>query len=715
MIGFPGARAEARRRLSPYSLSVRPALFVLGSFDTSVTVLGQQVRALNLACALIESGTVPTLKERRKSIAIVGAGFAGLTLAAALLKKEAALDITLFEERDTLLPLQQGSDSRWLHPRIYDWPADGSEASSGMLPILNWTAARASDVVVQVIGEWAVVVGEANLTNRSLQLYCNTRHLQIDPCPHAPGKSQVEWVGEKRLAEDGGSSRLVTTTGQSASFDLVVMAVGFGLEQADPLSYYWRNESYGQPSLSHTRATWLVSGQGDGAMIDLLRLRISQYRQDRILEELFQAKPALLKSLRDLRSDVESGAVRDGLFERFEAIATHADSREEWGLLEVDLKRRLRRDTEVVLHLLPEVRNLAGLFAPGRRRMSFQNALLVYLLYRCGGFAPSCDNETNLRKRLGIRDEHVVRRHGPDRIPQFTRILAPKFQSRLNRDKLRQSAEVNWKGGYFGFPGRLDQEDEVEDADREWWRKEHLPGATALVGTTVAGAVAGALRALRPHANHDRITLHRVLDLNRETLLQQTCDYLGRTEPPNRRSATGRTFPKDMATIGLAFACRRPVRSIKGVSRQDLEIAMDRLQLKKSARNMAEQVEFVLAIPVLQPLDHYAGPSPVAAVLYLDSRSAGYWLEDDEVAQICRVVEDGFRGLERPFQPFERLRNVFSSEGHVGNPLAAPIPSDVQFALELVEAVDPPRTKEPFQLNYGVSDLTPLPLPVSGD
>jgi hypothetical protein len=70
-----------------------------------------------------------------------------------------------------LMPLQQGSDSRWLHPHIYDWPREGSESGVAMLPVLNWTAARASDVVVQVLTEWARLASDEKVT-----LYCNAPH-----------------------------------------------------------------------------------------------------------------------------------------------------------------------------------------------------------------------------------------------------------------------------------------------------------------------------------------------------------------------------------------------------------------------------------------------------------------------------------------------------------------------------------------------------------
>lgn len=69
-------------------------------------MLGQQNRALNLAWSMIDEGLIPPSGQSAKRVAIIGAGFAGLTLAAAIMKKEVSAKITIFEERDTLLPLQ---------------------------------------------------------------------------------------------------------------------------------------------------------------------------------------------------------------------------------------------------------------------------------------------------------------------------------------------------------------------------------------------------------------------------------------------------------------------------------------------------------------------------------------------------------------------------------------------------------------------------------
>jgi hypothetical protein len=111
---------DARRVLDTYRLGDHP-VFVIGTFDKGITVFSQQVRALNLAWALVSSGTL-TCREQGPDIApakivVVGGGFAGLTLTAALVKKGVDASITVIERRDTLCPLQQGSDSR-LQPNV---------------------------------------------------------------------------------------------------------------------------------------------------------------------------------------------------------------------------------------------------------------------------------------------------------------------------------------------------------------------------------------------------------------------------------------------------------------------------------------------------------------------------------------------------------------------------------------------------------------------
>ena len=195
--------------LGNYRLPDHP-LYLVGIFARGVTVYSQQIRAFNSIWALVEQGILACkLKEDAPdpgalSIAIIGGGFAGLTAAAALIKKGVHADITIFEQRDTLLPLQHGSDTRWLHPRIYNWPADDSESAVADLPLLNWTAARASDVAAQILLEWSELV---KLKQEQLFVYCNAQHLQIHEGGAGEQGLTIEWVGDKRNYDGSVSKR----------------------------------------------------------------------------------------------------------------------------------------------------------------------------------------------------------------------------------------------------------------------------------------------------------------------------------------------------------------------------------------------------------------------------------------------------------------------------------------------------------------------------
>jgi hypothetical protein len=689
-------------------------LFTVGAFERGITVFSQQVRALNLAWALVESRTLEcesangkAPKTTKKKIAVVGGGFAGLTVAAGLIKKRVHADIMIFEQRDTLLPLQQGSDSRWLHPRIYDWPTQGSEANVAMLPVLNWTAARASDVVVQILSEWANTVDEGS---EPPGLYCNARHVQIHRVCGSKGNLQIEWIGEPRNARDGTtSSEQANARGKSESFDLVILAIGFGVERDNALSY-WRNETLGQPSLGQPRSTYLISGQGDGAMIDLLRLRISQYRQDRILDELFRGQDRMLTAIQALHSRYLVPQSGDpSLFEALEALgADDLSCKVEFNKILQKLTQRLRRDTDAILHL--KVQKFSDLFDVGDTKTSFQNKLLVYLLYKCGGFFPSRLKETELIKQNSISPDRVIRRHGTLRKEQLEEILDPELYDAIDASKVgfQCSNNLAWPGGYFGFPGRTKASSSARDSLRAVWRKEYLPGATALLSTTLCAAMAGVLIGQRSKSTALRVTLHRAVRFGQEELLQQTCEYFGASEPLKEKTA-GRTFPANLATIGLAYKCRRIIRSRENIDPLALKAAAELLGLRTASRKMKKEVSFVLAIPILEPEEdgNFTAPRPVAGVVYIDSTDRDFYIDDLELQVLVEMIGQFVRGLEVSRQSFDRIRNVMLSGLGSKAPAADALPDFVAHAFEFADLA-PARTSGPFQLNFDQSDFIPL-------
>ena len=693
-----------------FRLGSKGCLYTIGSFDSRVTVLSQQRRALNLAWALIEAGKLSSGADQKQvRVAVIGAGFAGLTFAAALLKKRCDCSISVFEERDTLLPMQQGSDTRWLHPHIYDWPQTGSDANAAMLPLMNWTAARASDVVVQVLASWKEILAES-LQDR-LELYCNTRHLQVQV--RTDERYRVEWVGELRDKSSGNSSQEGSDTrGQSELFDIVVLATGFGIE-IETQSSYWRSEEYGQPSLGQPHKTFLISGQGDGALIDLQRLKISQYRQDRILAELFRPRPELVQKLREMRDRFIRQTETSSLFERFERLRrgkTQASNQLNEAVNQ--LARRLRRDTDIILKL--RVRNLSELLKPNTGRMSFQNALMTYLLYRAGGFAPSMEEIDVLATRFSIPPENIIRRHGTDRIAHLSRFLATNLAKSIaaewGKDRCaskQQSADIHWPGGYFGTPLRSKEAGTLSDDDRQVWRKEYLPGPTALIGISVSGAVAAMIMQKRPKTKNLRVTLHRVLAIHDEELLQQTCDYVGRTMEKTEFTSA-RTFPAANATIGQAYETRSIVRSTPGITPMKLNQDMQELKLNDASRKMSDKVGFVVAIPVLQPENEFYLPSPVCAVVYFDSKDAGFDLGDDELADIVTLIGNMLENIRvESSTPLNRLENTPLSQFGKAVPTSEPLASLTHDGLT-ISKVRPPILRGGFVLNYDHSDLTPL-------
>src|SRR5205085_1164414 len=142
----------------------------------------------------------------------------------------------------------------------------------------------------------------------------------------------------------------------------------------------------------------------------------------------FAGRDLLLERLRELRKEFLHDET--GLFEKFEALASGgAVFYQDMTAVIDELSHRLRRDTDVVLRLL--VRNVAELLEPDNSRMSFQNALLVYLLYRCGGFSPTTESERAICARFGIPKNHVVQRHGVKPLAQLGKSLPREVHDKI--------------------------------------------------------------------------------------------------------------------------------------------------------------------------------------------------------------------------------------------------------------------------------------------
>jgi hypothetical protein len=582
---------------------IAPNVYLLGSFEMALTIYNQQARALNLAWSMVESKSPETLQ----SVAIVGGGFAGLTAAAGLLHK-GVKHVTVFERRSVLCPLQQGSDARWVHPRIYEWPDLGSDLPTAALPLLNWSAGRASDVVVEVLTFWERLVD--SLEPDRIDVYLNVKHLRLNQ------DLEIEWVGEK-----SGLDQKATTSGTKKRFNSVVLAVGFGVER-DALFSYWRNETLGQPELDIGKRTYLVSGHGDGALIDMFRIRISRFRQDRILVDLFGQNSRLMMALRKAKNELDRRLLKpEKLYDRFESIAANPAVR--FNRLIKSLRKRLRGDTAAILQMNRKVDSFRKVF---ESPASFQNHFLLFALYRAGGFVPTSKADcSRICKEYGINATDIVCRHGTDRIEAVEDVmdgaLFRQSKRRINilRARKNQPSTICWLGGYWhDHSKRLKGKALTVDTNKSSWRLEHLPSATEVFVSGFVATIAGYLDGTGSCGNDFRVTLHRTLYIGSERTLQQAAHYAGRT---TRLGDPGRTFAFGNATVGYAAVKKkiirtRPMRSGETDAgyASKLQSDMNVLNLEVHSQPMAGNVKSILAVPILSDDGKY-----VVAVLFADS------------------------------------------------------------------------------------------------
>jgi hypothetical protein len=395
---------------------VVPGIFVLGTLSTGVTVYRQQVRAHNLVSALEHLAAKGDI--RLKDVAVVGGGISGLTVTAALVALDANVRVTLFEKRWDLCPLQQGCDTRWLHPKIYDWPALGSRAKESDLPVLPWREGRASDVAAAILKRfsdycmWSGGTCEETSTpgQERIRIFLGLSHLSID----GPDR-RIEWMGH--LAERQGSHfRAREPEGDTHQFDAIVVAVGFGLElgynteQVRFPGSYWRSDMLGQPALAGATSTYIVSGYGDGAIIDLCRLTIERFRQDVILEELFGS--AGLDETEELfRPLIRSGSSASGI-----NLKTLIENYEQpFDLVKMASKQlsyRIRKDTTVILHARGTGTSAHSISKIFESKTSVANRLLLYMLYRAGAFLVRFQELENVKLEFTVPSSGIIQRHG---------------------------------------------------------------------------------------------------------------------------------------------------------------------------------------------------------------------------------------------------------------------------------------------------------------
>jgi tetratricopeptide (TPR) repeat protein len=359
-------------------LAMRPdrwrGLYVLGCYDKTKTVYVQQCRALTLIHALFLTGEL--LPGRR--LAIVGGGAAGVTAAAAAARKGAK--VILFERAPQLLSLQRQNTKRFLHPHLFDWPAPGSTNTLADLPMVKWRANRSDVVAKEIVSGFETAITITGNVDVRLGV-------GIDDVAQVPSADETRRI--QILASEGEVNEIV---------DVAIVAVGFGLERRNRLGIdsppYWEDDGLEQSlGASPGRPNRiLVSGAGDGALIDLLRASIRDFRHENIATLIPDGET--LRKFQDDLQVIENKAKQTSwigdarsvnLQQMYSAMVLPP-------ILLDELRKQIRSDTEVWFNFT----------SPGRYTLGSAtlNRLLVFSLIKLGAIKP----------KLATLDEKAITR-----------------------------------------------------------------------------------------------------------------------------------------------------------------------------------------------------------------------------------------------------------------------------------------------------------------
>jgi hypothetical protein len=251
-------------------------LYVIGPFAERLSFASQQRRALSLVCAIDDeikrSGDSDGLSGKRACI--VGAGLAGLTCSAGLAAFKC--DSWILEAERTALAINQTARHRDIHPSINFWPREDVVVTT-MLPFLNWYQDRCDLILSRLLNKW---------------LWLEKKNGPMKGITLGSTVTGVSWNGTAWEVKTKGKSSPVQ------SFDIVIFATGFGIETVQPKSdtpSYWSAEGDKIEELRKCPAGTvnhcIISGTGDGGLIEALRLLFSKFQAGKVnygTAELFE-------------------------------------------------------------------------------------------------------------------------------------------------------------------------------------------------------------------------------------------------------------------------------------------------------------------------------------------------------------------------------------------------------------------------------------------
>jgi hypothetical protein len=227
---------------------VKPKVYLLGCNNRQITFYSQQTRAVNLIYSLLQTNEL----QEGQSVAVVGAGVSGLTAAGFAAMN--GCKVGLYERENEPLTLQRACENRWVHPHIYDWPEPGSlNDDTGDLPILNWKAGSAKQVIEQIQKGWRALSQEHS--------------------------SRIAFYPRSLVGSDDSQQASLLLSELTEKHDVVILAIGFGQEpERFGTKSYWVDDDIQNQQAEQ----WLISGFGDGALADLMQICVPNFKHEEL-------------------------------------------------------------------------------------------------------------------------------------------------------------------------------------------------------------------------------------------------------------------------------------------------------------------------------------------------------------------------------------------------------------------------------------------------
>ena len=249
-------RFDNEQVIKAVQIPCKSRIYLIGSYDKKITIYNEQVRALRICRALIEESII----QKDFKIGVLGGGIAGVTSAIALISKGYKVD--LFEKEDELVQLQIKSEHRYVHPHIFSWPEKSSDWPHAGIPIeeLDWKADFASTVASKLLAKTEVIEAD----NENLLIHRNTKIGNIQELSN----SKLNLIGDKNQFND---------------FDALIVTVGFGSDkhpESETVSYWDSDEI-----TSNDNIKVLISGRGDGALIDAIRYSLKDFNHKDLIDQ----------------------------------------------------------------------------------------------------------------------------------------------------------------------------------------------------------------------------------------------------------------------------------------------------------------------------------------------------------------------------------------------------------------------------------------------